>query len=91
MMNSSNAKYKMSKIERETNSQILIVFAVQFLFCAVGAVTCVIIQLQMMDAPYLGFNYNSGPWDQETILMIIKSTGTWILIFTYSFIFLDYF
>jgi hypothetical protein len=82
MMNSSNSKYKMSKIERETNKQILIVFVVQFLFCFAGALVCALWQYNMQDATYLAYNYNSSVWDTNLALLIVKSTGTWILIFT---------
>jgi len=38
MMNSSNAKFKMSRIERLTNKQIAIVFIVQVFICLVAAI-----------------------------------------------------
>ena len=38
MMNSTSAKFKMSKIEKETNKQIVIVFFVQVIICFTSAI-----------------------------------------------------
>lgn len=47
MMNSSSAKFKMSRIERLTNKQIIIVFCVQILLCFVGAIFGTVYQFQI--------------------------------------------
>lgn len=36
MMNSANAKYKKSKIERTTNREIVLVFLIQVVLCVIG-------------------------------------------------------
>lgn len=81
MMNSTTARFKMSKIERETNKQILIVFIVQVICCFIGAIIGTFIQFDLYDASYLSLpsNFRSAG---NAMLTIVKQTGTWILIFT---------
>ena len=83
MMNSANVRYKMSKIERQTNKQIVIVFIVQILFCFIAALCGSLWQFELRDkAPYLAYTAVSSAWDSHFALLLLKSTGTWILIFT---------
>ena len=83
MMNSSNSKFKMSRIERITNRQIVLVFMVQILLCLIGSIFGTIYQFQIKDYSYL-LNKNAiiSVWETNWFLMILKQTGTWILIFT---------
>ena len=80
MMNSTSAKFKMSRIERETNKQIIIVFVVQVICCFIGAIIGVIYQIDLSDEHYLALeeDMNAG----LVIYGVVKQTGTWILIFT---------
>ncbi|CDW78607.1 phospholipid-translocating p-type flippase family protein [Stylonychia lemnae] len=80
MMNSTGAKFKMSRIERETNKQILIVFIVQVICCFIGAIIGTIYQLDLVEDQYLGLQLDASTW--PILVQIIKQTGTWILIFT---------
>ena len=79
-MNSTSAKFKMSRIERETNKQIIIVFVVQVICCFIGAIIGVIYQIDLSDEHYLALeeDMNAG----LVIYGVVKQTGTWILIFT---------
>lgn len=47
MMNSSNAKFKMSNIEKETNRQIVYIFMVQIFMCFVAAICSTIWQIKI--------------------------------------------
>lgn len=90
MMNSSSARFKKSKLDRQTNSQIIQVFFVQCMLCLIGAIFGTVYQLRLRDFSYLGLRWvdpttgEGSWWDSSWILMIIKQTGTWILIFTYA-------
>jgi magnesium-transporting ATPase (P-type) len=84
MMNSSNTRFKMSRLEKTTNKQILIVFVVQVICCLIGAILSVSWQTYLKDhsAWYLGLQ-TSGSSNQ--VLLVLQQTGTWILIFTYDY------
>ena len=83
MMNSSSAKFKMSKIERETNRQIILMVIVQFVFCLCCAVIGTITQVGMKTTHlYLCEQSPTSAFDKYWPLIILRSTGTWILIFT---------
>jgi len=56
MMNSTSARFKMSKIEKETNKQIVIVFLVQVVICFISAIVGVFQEIDLIPATYLGFN-----------------------------------
>lgn len=80
MMNSSSAKFKMSGLEKGTNKHIIQIFCVQTLLCFIAAIFGTFYQLSLLDVPYLDFR--ASVWETSWPLMIIKQTGTWILIFT---------
>lgn len=80
-MNSTSAKFKMSKIEKETNKQIVIVFFVQVIICFTSAIIGVFMQFDLLPSDYLGFGRDTTH-ATDTAYDIIKKTGTWILIFT---------
>lgn len=82
MKNSANVKYKKSKIESTTNKEIVIVFTLQVFLCVIGALYgATWMRINAKDAPYLGFDLNDA-WSTNWFLLFIKTTGTWILIFT---------
>ncbi len=66
-MNSSNARFKMSKIERETNKQIIIVFVVQVICCFIGAICGTVWQTQLKEnnSWYLGIKDGVSAWDNN--------------------------
>ena len=81
-MNSQKAKYKTSNISRRTNELILQVFLIQIITSSISALIGTSWMVVNMDhAKYLGFN-TSNPWNSDSFLMFIRTTGTWILIFT---------
>lgn len=62
-MNSSNAKFKMSKIEKLTNKQIIIVFFVQIVLCFIAAVVGTLWQLDIkVGHKYLALNDSESKW-----------------------------
>jgi len=80
--NSAKAKNKKSRIELHINKQIIIIFLIQVFLCVVGAAigaTWMIMNLHK--AWYLDFN-EADQWSSNWFLLFIKTTGTWILIFT---------
>lgn len=89
MMNSSNAKFKLSKLERQTNKQIIIVFVIQIIFCLIAAAISITMQKTMLEdkAGYLDLIKQ----EESVIMLLISKTGGWILIFTYAFFLLKSF
>lgn len=85
MMNSANSRFKMSSIERGTNRQIILIFIVQIIMCLLSAITGIIWQKTLpSDADsYLELGQGKAAnWNTSPFLMLIKQTGTWLLIFT---------
>ena len=82
MMNSANAKYKMSSIEKGTNKQIILIFVVQILMCLTCAIVGSVWQFNMGYETYLAITKDSTPWERNIFLMTLRMTGTWVLIFT---------
>jgi len=81
-MNSAGATYKTSNISRQTNKQIILVFIIQIVASMLGAIVGASWMVANLDsANYLSFNKND-PWNSNWFLLFIKTTGTWILIFT---------
>ena len=81
-MNSSKSVYKTSNISRRTNNLIFQVFMIQIFLSLIGATIGTSWMVFNYDkAKYLGFNQNDA-WKSDSVLFFIKSTGTWILIFT---------
>lgn len=81
-MNSAGATHKSSNIMRTTNKMILIVFCIQVICSIIGSTigtTWMINNLK--EAKYLGFA-TKDDWNSNWGLLFIKTTGTWILIFT---------
>lgn len=81
-MNSTGAKFKMSKIDRLTNKQIIIVFCVQTICCLISAIFGTIYTFVIQKYTYLEFSESQSAWETKWPLMVIKNTGTWILLFT---------
>jgi len=81
MMNSTAARFKMSKIEKETNKQIVLVFIVQVICCFIAALIGTFMQYDLnKSTTYLGRVDLSNA--ARFVLTVVKQTGTWILIFT---------
>ena len=81
-MNSTGAVYKTSNISRRTNKLILQVFIIQIIASAIGSIIGTSWMTSNIDsATYLGFDPNDA-WNTSGGLLFIKTTGTWILIFT---------
>jgi len=83
MMNSANSKFKMSTIEKGTNRQIILIFFVQIGMCLFSSIFGTIWQKNMNGDAYLDFDVDNKVWDTNPGLMILRMTGTWVLIFTY--------
>lgn len=80
--NSAGAVYKTSNISHVTNRQIWIVFAVQILASAIGAIIGSTWTVNNLEAvTYLGLD-TKDDWNSHWGLLFIQKTGTWILIFT---------
>ena len=80
MRNSTQAKYKYSKMELMTNKLIMLVLATQLILGLIGALIGATWNTgEGENAMYLGNTTDSemGYWDY-----VIRLTGTWILIFT---------
>lgn len=87
MKNSSNAKFKMSKIEKTTNKQIILVFIVQVILCVIAAFIgtfWIIGGNNLEDYWYLNFDMHDS-WNTSFFWVWLKSAGTWQLIFTYFY------
>ena len=84
MMNSANSKYKMSSIEKGTNRQIVLIFVVQLIMCFLCSITGTVWQKSFKDQgpSYLDYKVDNVSSNNVWILMIIRMTGTWVLIFT---------
>jgi len=75
----------MSNIERGTNKQIVHIFFIQLVLCVLGALygsTWLIMNKQKTDVYLQMMIRDANPWESNFWLVWIKTTGTWILIFT---------
>ena len=80
-MNSAGAVYKTSNITRTTNKLILQVFLIQIIASMIGSIIGTSWMVANWDtATYL--DYGKKGEDPNAVLLFIKTTGTWILIFT---------
>ena len=67
---------------RQTNKQILYVFCIQILCACIGSAIGTTWMINNLDdVTYLNFKVNDK-WNSNWGLLFIKTTGTWILIFT---------
>ena len=80
-MNSAGSVYKTSNIMRQTNKQILAVFCIQVICSMIGACIGATWMTSNLDVAYLSFDKNDE-WNSNWGLLFVKTTGTWILIFT---------
>ena len=81
-MNSAQSRSKKSKIESDTNRNIVIVFFVQVACCILGSIIGATWMVNHLDAAtYLSFDKNDE-WSSSWILLFVKTVGTWFLIFT---------
>ena len=72
MMNSRSSKFKMSKLEKQTNRQIIYIFCFQTIVCFIAAVFATIYQSEIKVAPYLALNGSNDPWVNNSALLIIQ-------------------
>lgn len=79
-MNTSRATYKTSHIMRLTNRQIGIILLMQIVLASIGSALGSSWMFNNLDNVYL--NFEDDKWNQNWFLLFIKTTGTWILIFT---------
>ena len=85
MKNSVKSRQKKSKMELDTNRNIIFIFLVQVLCCILGAVIGATWMVNhLYTAKYLQFD-EEDPWSSNWFLLFIKTTGTWFLIFTYQY------
>ena len=80
-MNSAGAIYKTSNIMRGTNQQIIIIFLVQIILASIGSTIGTTWMIRNIDNSYLNFDKRDH-WNTNWFLLFVKTTGTWILIFT---------
>lgn len=80
-MNSAGAIYKTSNIMRGTNRQIIIIFLVQIILASIGSCIGTTWMIRNIDNSYLNFD-KRDQWNTNWFLLFVKTTGTWILIFT---------
>jgi phospholipid-transporting ATPase len=79
MQNAANGRYKLSKLEKKTTASILSIFTIQVVMALIGAVQgATWLQDSRSTVKYLGDLGES----ESFLSLMIKQTGTWILIFT---------
>ncbi len=86
MKNSTGARTKFSRIEKQTNMQILFIFALQCVLCLIAMIMGTFWRKQYSQTmPYLSLTDQFGKvsiFDSNWILNAIQRYFTWILIFT---------
>ncbi|KAL4470893.1 hypothetical protein ABPG72_005927 [Tetrahymena utriculariae] len=83
MMNSSEPAPKLSSLEKTMNKLIVILFTIQILTCFISASTNYLLTKNMNDTGQLKYlAKGQESIQQETILTVLISIGTWMLIFT---------
>ena len=78
--NTASTKNKTSKIMRLTNHQIGFLLLLQITLSVIGSAIGSTWMFQHLDLDYMHFT--NSKWETSWILNFIKTTGTWILIFT---------
>lgn len=82
MMNASKPKFKLSKLQKLTNRQIIYIFLVQTVVCGIAATIATLQHNKLDRASYLEIAETDDPWLNNTALLVLQQTGTWILLFT---------
>ncbi|EAS00136.2 phospholipid-translocating P-type ATPase, flippase family protein (macronuclear) [Tetrahymena thermophila SB210] len=83
MMNSSEPAPKLSSLEKTMNKLIVILFTVQILTCFTSASINYFLTKNMNDSGQLNYlEKDQEHIQQDTILTVLISMGTWMLIFT---------
>jgi phospholipid-transporting ATPase len=84
MKNSASGKTKFSKVEKQTNMQIVFIFTTQIVLCLFAAIYSTIWTEMSWDKTdsYLKMSAGSDIFELNWYLRIIQRLGTWILIFT---------
>ncbi len=73
----------MTKLERATNRQIIYIIILQFVLALIGAIYGATWMTEhQTKCSYLDFQMND-PWNSNWWLLLMKTLGTWLLIFTY--------
>lgn len=88
MKNSSKSRTKFSKLELQTNKQIILIFILQIFICIVGATFNQLWTLRVgqVSHPYLALEVDDAPTDdyeflQGQITDSLTRFGTWLLLF----------
>jgi len=72
MMNASKPKFKLSKLQKLTNRQIIYIFLVQTVVCAIAAAIGTIQTKQLFNkASYLEIAETDDPWLNNTALLVL--------------------
>jgi len=86
MKNSSGARTKFSRIEKQTNIQILFIFGLQCVLCLIAMIMGTFWRTQYSETmPYLALTDTFAEvtiFDSNWVLNSIQRYFTWILIFT---------
>ena len=80
-MNSQKATYKQSRVILTTGKQILLIFLMQICLALIASAVGTTWMIKNLQVSYLGFE-NEDKWNTVWGLLFVKTTGTWILIFT---------
>lgn len=80
-MNSTRGRYKTSRIMKQTNHQILVIFMLQICLSCIAATIGATWTVRNLENPYLDFK-TTDRWDTQWSLLFASLAGTWVLIFT---------
>lgn len=84
MRNSTSARAKYSRVEKQTNINIIFIFCLQLLLCLVATIVGTIWRNYYIDSiPYLNLRgQEDNLFDKLWYLNAVQRYGTWILLFT---------
>ena len=84
MLNSVNSRSKQSKVEIQTNKQIIYIFLLQIGICAFSTIYNQLWEFWFSDDyPYLEYNDTDEKyWKLNVVIRGSINFGSWILIFT---------
>ena len=85
MKNSTSARAKFSKVEKQTNINIILIFFLQLLFCFVATVYGTVWRYIYMDSTAVYLDLRGKPdsiFDRFVAFNALQRYGTWILLFT---------
>ena len=79
--NNAKRRYKMSRLMKITNKQIIMIFIAQFILSSIGSLMGSSWMIANLDLHYLKFD-KTDEWNTNWGLQFFKTTCTWVLIFT---------